>query len=63
MKSPPFTRSNTCLGVFVVAIMLTIVGGWLLTDFLGRVAEKEFKLDTGLKAAVHHLSCSTIWKM
>lgn len=51
MKSLPFTRSNTYLGVFVVAILLTIVAGWLLTNFLGRVAEKEFQLDTGLKAS------------
>lgn len=51
MKFWPLTRSNKYLGVFVVAMMVTIAAGWLLTGFLGRVAEKEFKLDSGLRAS------------
>ena len=43
MKFRPSTRNSTYLRIFVVAIILTIAAGWLLTDFLGRVAEKEFK--------------------
>src|ERR1700687_4326531 len=43
LKSRRATRKNLHLKVFVVAIMLTIAAGWILTGFLGRVAEKEFK--------------------
>lgn len=50
MKSPPCTRSKS-LGLFILAIILTVAAGWFFTDFLGKVAEKEFKLDTGLKAS------------
>jgi len=50
MKSLPATRKNLYLKVFVGAIMLTITSGWLLTGFLGRVAEKGFKDRTDREA-------------
>ena len=31
------------LRLFIVTIVLTVAAGWILTDFLGRGAEKEFK--------------------
>ncbi|MDO9079738.1 MAG: hypothetical protein Q7U44_02990, partial [Desulfuromonadales bacterium] len=43
MNSQPSERSTTYLRLFVVAILLTLAAGWLLTDFLGTVAEKGFK--------------------
>lgn len=43
MKSGPSTWKITYLRVFVLAIIITAAAGWILTDFLGRVAEKEFK--------------------
>ncbi|MFA7404416.1 MAG: hypothetical protein WC007_10500, partial [Pelobacteraceae bacterium] len=43
MESGPSTRNSTYLRVFVIAIILTIASGWLLTEFLGRVAEKGFE--------------------
>lgn len=43
MKSRSSARNSAYFRIFVVAIILTIASGWLLTDFLGRVAEKEFK--------------------
>jgi PAS domain S-box-containing protein len=43
MKSRPSAQNNKYLTVLVIAIILTIIAGWLLTNFLGRVAEDEFK--------------------
>ncbi|MBC7963735.1 MAG: PAS domain-containing protein [Steroidobacteraceae bacterium] len=45
MKSRPSKQIIPHLRVFVIAIIVTIAVGWFLTDFLGRVAEKEFKKD------------------
>jgi len=41
-KSRP-AKKNLYLRTFAVAIVLTIAAGWMLTGFLGRVAEKEFR--------------------
>ncbi len=41
MKSRPSKQKILYIRVFVVAIMLTIAVGWILTGFLGRVAGKE----------------------
>lgn len=57
MKSRPSIRKIPHRTVFVVAIILTIVTGWLLTGFLGRVAEKEFKAGTDREA---HLIASSL---
>jgi len=46
MKSGQSAKNNRYLRFLVVAIFLTVAAGWLLTDFLGRVAEKEFKEKT-----------------
>ncbi|OGU14065.1 MAG: hypothetical protein A2076_12055 [Geobacteraceae bacterium GWC2_53_11] len=43
MKSRFSTLNSKYLRIFVIAIILTIASGWFLTDFLGRVAETEFK--------------------
>lgn len=43
MDSRPSVRKNSYLHAFVVAIILTIASGWLLTGFLGRIAAKEFE--------------------
>jgi PAS domain S-box-containing protein len=43
MKFRLSTLNSKYLRIFVIAITLTIASGWLLTDFLGKVAEKEFK--------------------
>ena len=51
MKSRPFPRKTPYLRVMILVIILTVIAGWLLTDFLGKVAEKDFKLDSSLKAS------------
>ncbi|MBC7964066.1 MAG: PAS domain-containing protein [Steroidobacteraceae bacterium] len=43
MKSRTTNHKNLYLCGIVIAIILTISAGWMLTDFLGRIAEKEFK--------------------
>lgn len=43
MISRQSTQNSRYLRAFVVAIIVTITSGWLLTDFLVQVAEKEFK--------------------
>jgi PAS domain S-box-containing protein len=43
MKSRLSAQNNKYLTTFVIAIILTIISGWLLTNLLGRVAENEFK--------------------
>jgi len=43
MKFLQFLRKIPYLRLFIVTIVLTVAAGWILTDFLGRVAEKEFK--------------------
>ena len=48
-------RTTTYLRLFVVAILLTFAAGWLLTDFLGTVAEKGFKKECEREATLTHL--------
>lgn len=43
MKFLRSLRKIPYLRLFIVTIVLTVAAGWILTDFLGRVAEKEFK--------------------
>jgi hypothetical protein len=42
MKSRPLARKNKYIRLFVGAIILTFVAGWILTGFLGRVAELTY---------------------
>ncbi len=55
MKSHRSKRTTTYLRLFVVAILLTLAAGWLLTDFLGTVAEKGFKKECEREAILTHL--------
>src|ERR1039457_163699 len=43
MNSRPSSQRILYIRLVVVSIILAIAAGWTLTDFLGRVAEKEFK--------------------
>lgn len=43
MNSRSSAENNKYLLAFVIVIILTITSGWFLINFLGRVAEKEFK--------------------
>lgn len=43
MKFLQSLRKIPYLRLFIVTIVLTVAAGWILTDFLGRIAEKEFK--------------------
>lgn len=43
MKFRLSTLNSKYLRIFVIAITMTIASGWFLTNFLGKVAEKEFK--------------------
>ncbi|MDZ4184511.1 MAG: ATP-binding protein [Desulfuromonadales bacterium] len=55
MNSRPSKRTTTYLRLFVVAILLTFAAGWLLTDFLGTVAEKGFQKECEREAALTQL--------
>lgn len=57
MKSHPSKQRILYIRIFVVAIILTVAAGWFLTDFLGRVAEKEFKKEVDRDA---HLIASSL---
>ena len=45
VKFLPSKKRIQYLCVFVAAIIMTIAAGWFFTDYLGRVAEQEFKAD------------------
>lgn len=50
MRSLSFSQKTLFKCILLVAIILTIAAGWLLTGYLGRVAEKEFKMGVNREA-------------
>jgi PAS domain S-box-containing protein len=56
MKSRPSKQRILYLRIFVVAIILTVAAGSILTGFLGRVAEKGFK--EGVDREAHIIASS-----